>query len=106
MGHGADTGIPGKQDYSKFQSWIMALGFKGYGQSPEDGAKPLVYACCAPEEDLRGTLCSIWWYQLLRDNISCVVVTTFCAACSINLTRGSALFSWITDYCSWITDYC
>ncbi|DBB09135.1 TPA: hypothetical protein ACH3X3_007742 [Trebouxia sp. C0006] len=49
----ADTGIPGKQDYSKFQSWIMWLGFKGYGQSPEDGAKPLVYACCAPEEDLR-----------------------------------------------------
>ena len=51
----ADTGIPGKQDYSKFQSWIMWLGFKGYGQSPEDGAKPLVYACCAPEDDLRGT---------------------------------------------------
>lgn len=50
----ADTGIPGKQDYSKFQSWIMLAGFKGYGQSPENGAKPLVYACCAPEEDLRG----------------------------------------------------
>ena len=32
----------------------MAVGFKAYGQSPEDGAKPLVYACCAPEEDLRG----------------------------------------------------
>ncbi|KAL3133147.1 hypothetical protein ABBQ38_007042 [Trebouxia sp. C0009 RCD-2024] len=52
----ADTGIPGKQDYSKFQSWIMLAGFKGYGQSPENGAKPLVYACCAPEEDLRGRL--------------------------------------------------
>ena len=34
----------------------MAVGFKAYGQSPEDGAKPLVYACCAPEEDLRGML--------------------------------------------------
>lgn len=32
----------------------MLAGFKAYGQSPEDGAKPLVYACCAPEEDLRG----------------------------------------------------
>ena len=52
----ADTGIPGKQDYSKFQSWIMAVGFKAYGQSPDDGAKPLVYACCASEEDLRGDL--------------------------------------------------
>jgi len=49
----ADTGIPGKQDYSKFQSWLMLVGFKAYGQSPENGAKPLVYACCAPEEDLR-----------------------------------------------------
>ena len=44
------------QDYTKFQSWIMAVGFKGYGQSPENGAKPLIYACCAPEEDLRGML--------------------------------------------------
>ena len=52
----ADTGIPGKQDYSKFQSWLMWTGFKGYGQSPENGAKPLIYACCAPEEDLRGVL--------------------------------------------------
>lgn len=32
----------------------MLAGFKGYGQSPENGAKPLVYACCAPENDLRG----------------------------------------------------
>ena len=55
-GLAADTGIPGKQDYSKFQSWIMLAGFKGYGQSPENGAKPLVYACCAPEDDLRGRL--------------------------------------------------
>ncbi len=40
----------------------MWLGFKGYGQSPEDGAKPLVYACCAPEEDLRGR-CAIYQVQ-------------------------------------------
>jgi len=57
-----DTGIPSKQDYSKLQSWIMWLGFKGYGQSPEDGAKPLVYACCAPEEDLRGR-CAVYQVQ-------------------------------------------
>ena len=52
----ADTGIPDKQDYTKIQSWLMLVGFKAYGQSPENGAKSLVYACCAPEEDLRGSV--------------------------------------------------
>lgn len=32
----------------------MLVGFKFYGQSPENGAKSLVYASCAPEDDLRG----------------------------------------------------
>lgn len=50
----ADTGIPEKQDYTKIQSFLMLVGFKFYGQSPENGAKSLVYASCAPEEDLRG----------------------------------------------------
>lgn len=66
----ADTGIPGKQDYSKFQSWIMLTGFKGYGQSPENGAKPLVYACCAPEEDLRGECLGHTQAQVISDDVA------------------------------------
>ena len=49
----------------------MLAGFKGYGQSPENGAKPLVYACCAPEEDLRGRL-------TVRLNIVTFRLNTYC----------------------------
>ena len=76
----ADTGIPGKQDYSKFQSWIMWLGFKGYGQSPENGAKPLVYACCAPEEDLRGrcAVCQVQHSNTFFSHKAAVFGLLFC----------------------------
>lgn len=46
----------------------MLTGFKGYGQSPENGAKPLVYACCAPEDDLRGKRLGQRQFQIISSN--------------------------------------
>ena len=54
------TGFYDKMDFWKPSAYVLNIIARTQGMRPGRGAKPLVYACLAPESELEG-MCGIKW---------------------------------------------